>query len=446
MISVVIKGPSLKEAEEQIEKALPYADLVELRLDCFHTLDIESLRKKFSIPMIFKNELAHLKPEYIDLEEGSQNIPKGINLIISYHNFNETPVDLDAIYKRMQKTPAQIYKIAVMANNTLDALRLMIFAKSKKNLIAISMGPYGQISRILGPIIGTPITYACLDEPIAPGQVPAKTLIEQYGYRKLNPDTAIYGLIGHPVDKSISAITHNKVFKDHNAVYVKMSVLPEELPQFLELAKLLPFKGLSVTMPLKEHVASLVDRVEFEEIQAVNTVVFENDKLIGFNTDGVGALNAIEKHMLVKDKQLVVIGAGGSAKAIAAEAKKRGAYLIIINRNKEKAMQLARQLDCKGKGLDELTGPYDILINCTSSPMPISQDAIFQNALVMDINTLPKNTEFLKKAKEKGCRTISGYHMFIEQALLQFEIWFKQPISNVRKIIEEESQIIVSSR
>lgn len=481
MLCIVIKGPSIEEAHQQILKAHDYADFVELRLDYFTSLDLNAiltLRSHFSIPMIFTlrnqiqggnyaqseemrladiRKLLTLKPEYFDLEnnvppsfieEVSSNYPE-IKLIYSYHNFEETPPDLDDLYHEMQKTPVFFYKIAVKAQNSLDALRLICWTKNCNDhkLIAISMGQYGQISRILSPLMGCPFTYASLDEDpkSAPGQLSAKTLIEKYHHRFLNPNTAIYGLIGDPVSLSISDITHNHLisFCGLDAVYIKIQVTPSELSDFFQFARQLPIHGLSVTMPLKEHVIPLLDEIDAQalKIGAVNTLIFEKDKILGFNTDGVGALNAIENNCLVRDKHIVIVGAGGAAKAIAYEAHRRGGRVTILNRDDGKAHNIAQNLDCIGMGLDNMAAcaeaGYDILINCTPVPLPIKAEYILSNAIVMDIVTKPMQTIFLTMAKEKGCGVIYGYRMFIEQALGQFTLWF-----NDRLNIQEGREIL----
>lgn len=485
MICVVIKGPTVEEAHQQLSKASAYADLVELRLDCFQSWDLASLkilRSYYSIPMIFTlrsqmqggsyaqseenrlatmRSLAALKPEYIDLEnhvsagfieEISSQYPE-IKLILSYHNFTNTPKDLEGLYQQMQKTPAFFYKIAVTANNCLDALQLVCWAKKSGEsgkLIAISMGYYGQVSRILGPMMGSPVTYAALeeDQKSAPGQLSTTTLIERYHHRSLNPHTALYGLIGDPIDQSISDETHNSLIEvlGKDAVYVKIPVKPSELSDFLQFAKALPFHGLSVTMPLKEHILPFLDSIDPQalDIGAVNTLLFEGGKIFGFNTDGSGALNAIESGYQVKDKRVVIIGAGGATRAIAYEAHRRGGLVTIVNRDERKAFQIAKRLHCIGKGLDYMatcakTG-YDILINCTPSSLPIPSDYILPQAIVMDITTKPKETAFLKLASEKGCPIIYGYRMFIEQALGQFKLWFKNQIDiqESRKILEKK--------
>lgn len=481
MICVVIKGPSYEEAHQQILKAILYADLVELRLDFFAALDLNALkdlRTHFSIPMIFTlrsklqggnysqseeqrlndiRKLASLKPEYLDLENDLsmsfvEEISKHseIKTILSYHNFKETPQDLEALLIEMRKTPTAFYKIAVTAQNSLDALKLLCLAKNNDGkLIAISMGTHGQISRILAPVMGCPLTYAALDDgqTSAPGQLSAQTLLEQYHYRSLNKQTTVYGLIGDPVDQSISDATHNSLMEacGLNSVYVKMQVHPSELEQFLKLAKQLPFLGLSVTMPLKEHILPFLDNTnpQVQDIGAVNTLVLEDGKIAGFNTDGVGALNAIEKHCKVKDKRVVILGAGGAAKAIVLEAKQRGALVTILNRDAGKASELAQRLQCVGKGLDEMAvcaeEGYEILINCTPVPLPIDARDLLPTAVIMDIKTKPMETELIMQALKKGCRIVYGYEMFLEQALGQFNLWFKDRINieECRNLLDE---------
>lgn len=467
MLCVVIKGPTWEEILQQLTAASSYADCVELRLDLFSHIDIvalKQLREAWAMPMIFTlrcrshggsyahseenrlneiRQLAALKPTYIDLEynvlpsfikEISCSYPE-IKIILSYHNFTETPTDLDSLYQEMQHPSAHFYKIAVTANCSLDALHLLIWAKGKEGrVIAVSMGPQGQFGRIIGPILGIPITYASLDDGLATasGQLSAKTLKEQYHFSKLSSLTAIYGLIGDPVDASISDQTHNAFMGSNNlaAVYVKISVKPSQLAEFLLLAKQLPFRGLSVTMPLKESVIPLLDQIdpEAESIGAVNTLFFYGGKIHGYNTDGKGALNAIERTGSIEGKRVVIIGAGGAARAIAYEACRRGASVTIVNRDSEKAHRLANRFSCSSKGLEQMhictNDGYDLLINTTPVAMPTPSEYILSTAMIMDIKTRPVETALIKCALKKGCSVIYGYQMFVEQAHGQFALWF----------------------
>lgn len=471
MICAVINGPSLTEAQQQISQALTYADLVELRLDLFEFLDLPSLKRlrhAFSLPMIFTLRstqqggkyngteeqrltailsLASLNPDYIDLESDipspdvqkiATHSPKS-KIILSHHLFTNTPDDLEALYQKMQKTPADLYKIAVRANSSIDTFRLLHWTKnSPKKIIAVAMGPSGQATRILGPIFGSYLTYACLNEQqqTAPGQLTAQELKEKYGYHALKPSTAIYGLIGDPVSRSIGDTTHNAIIQENHldAVYIKIPVTPQELPEFINMAKKLPFKGLSVTMPLKEHLLPYLDHIDPAAltIGAANTILFKNGQTYGYNTDSTGALNAIEQNLPVKGKHLVILGAGGAAKAIIHEATQRGAKVTILNRHPEKAQPIADRYGCQAHPLNHITQlyqqSYDLIINCTPVGNPIDEAYILPTAWAMDITTLPHETPFLIAAKSKGCRLIHGYRMFIEQAIGQFHLWFPNQI------------------
>jgi 3-dehydroquinate dehydratase/shikimate dehydrogenase len=473
MICVVIKGPSLEQAKKQISAALPIADLVELRLDFFETLEICSLKKQFTIPMIFTlrsekkrsqeerrtalKNLAQLNPEYLDLESSDppsliqeiRTSHPNIKIILSHHDFEKTS-DPEVIYQNMQTLPAHFYKIVMTAKNSLDTMRLLSWAK-EKNVIALNMGPFGQISRILAPLVNNPITYASIEsgQESAPGQLPAKILTERYHYASLNGTTALYALIGDPVDKSVSDITHNHLFTTFNlnAVYVKIPVKIEELPEFLTWAKKIGIKGLSVTMPLKEAIVPLLDSIdpEAKKIGAVNTLHFHDGKIFGYNTDGVGALNALEKIISVKNQHIVILGAGGAAKAIAYEAKRRGAFLTIVNRDRAKACHLAKHLDAAVWALEQMPlcaqKGYTILINTTPLSLPIDPINILPGSYVMDINSRPLDTQLLKHAKKKGCTTIEGYKMFVEQALGQYNLWFQDRVSKdlAREILTAKS-------
>lgn len=443
---------------KEIEQIGPLVDLVELRLDYF------DVKKKPKTPCIFtlrkkeqggvkdiseKERLARiekyleLEPEYCDIEADTdpafiekiaKKFPK-VKLIGSYHNFEETPADLHAVLCSIKNPYFAIYKIAVKANSTPDMLRLMLFAReSKEPLSVMSMGEFGKPSRVIAPIMGSLLDYTGLyDEPNL-HRYEVKTLLETFHYRKLNRDTLIYSLIGDPVEKSPGHIFHNPRFK-HNAVYIKMIVRPNEVHEVFSLMKKLPFGGLSVTIPLKEVVQLEMDEIKpiARAIGAINTVIFKkgrvrdrpelNAPLVATNTDAPGALNAIERHIKVKNKRLAILGAGGAARAIAYEAMKRGAHVFIFNRTPERALTLANEFGCQGFGLEELSDhSYEILVN-TIPPTATVVLPIRPHIAVMDVVIVPKESSILAEAKKSGCQCIYGEEMFVEQAILQQQEW-----------------------
>jgi 3-dehydroquinate dehydratase/shikimate dehydrogenase len=340
--------------------------------------------------------------------------------IVSYHNFQETP-DLKAILEKMQlRHPmARYYKLATYANSTLDALKMVEL--QKQGVIGMSMGPLGTLTRICAPIFGAPLTYAplCEEDKNAPGQLLADELHTIYHFSRLNSETKIFGLIGDPVHRSLGHLFHNDFFKSNNlnAVYVKMVIRPDEVAEFLKRARGLPFGGLSVTAPLKQAVIPYLDEIDSEAgtIGAVNTIVFRSGKLMGYNTDGVAAVDVLGP---VKNKRIVVLGAGGSARAIVYTALQRKARVWVVNRTPEKAKAFASEFGCEWS----LTVPvYDILINTTSASMPIEPRWVLPRSHVMDIALY--ETEFLRESKRKKCRNKNGLPMYFQQALKQQALW-----------------------
>jgi 3-dehydroquinate dehydratase/shikimate dehydrogenase len=361
------------------------------------------------------------KANYIDVDWKTKTLPSG-KIIVSYHNFEETP-DLEDVLKTLQEAhpQAHFYKIATMARSTLDSFRMMEFLQKHPKMIGLCMGELGTVTRICAPIFDVPLMYAPLveEDKNAPGQLLVDQLQEIYHFKLLNQETKIFGLIGDPVHRSIGHLFHNDFFRTHsrNAVYVKMVVKPEELAQFFGSIKKLPFAGLSVTAPLKEAVLPFIDVIDpkAKAIGAVNTLAFRKGKIYGSNTDGDAALDVLGD---VQNKTLVVLGAGGAAKAIIYTAIKRGCHVVIVNRTPEKAEELAHQMGC---AWSPKVPPYDILVNTTSSSMPIDAQDILPGKTVMDIAVY--ETEFFKEAQRKGCFVLNGFPMFFQQALAQQAIW-----------------------
>ncbi len=335
-------------------------------------------------------------------------------LILSYHNFEETPSDLEELLQNMQKKgPARFYKIATWARSTLDALRMLEFVKSHPHVIGLCMGELGQITRILAPVVGTPIMYASFVEENALGQIPLATLLDTYHFRKLTPKTPIYGVIGDPIAQSPGHIYHNGKMQGEG-VYIKMRITSLELSAFFSYVRSLPFQGLSVTIPHKEEVLEFLD--ETPAMGAVNTICLKEDRLIGSNTDGIAVLQLLGN---VKGKKIVILGAGGSARAIGYVAIQEGAEVTIFNRTLEKAQKLAEDLNCLWH---DTIGDYDILINATASNDPLEEEYFHPQLVVVDLSLNPESY-FLKRAAQSGAHLISGQQVYEKQASLQRLAW-----------------------
>ncbi|MBN2479472.1 MAG: shikimate dehydrogenase [Parachlamydiales bacterium] len=462
MLAAVITGPDLFSAKRQIKNSKD-ADIIEIRLDFLDSIALDKVKKLqdyadkkiiFSLrrkehggkysqhdkKMFFDLErLFTLEPDYFDLEHDiplefiermTKKHPK-VEIIFSYHNFQNTPENLNDIFKMIKNPFAKFYKIATYANSNSDALKMLDFIKenSNENVIGVSIGEYGSFVRIISKIFNNKINYSFVDKMSSPGQISLEEMVNVYNYKNLNEDSKIYALIGDPIDQSLGHVYHNAELRkqNKNAVYVKIKMQGHELPQFFSKLKKLPFKGFSVSMPLKEKVVSFLDE-DISKVGSVNTIIVKENKLIGYNTDGIAALDAIERKVKVKDRKVLLIGAGGTAKAIAHEAMKRNANLYIFNRDEPKGFEIASKLRCRSFGLDKLsnimTDGYDIIINATSCSMHdisvVPKDSLIPGTIVLDIVTKPVDTILLKEANAKGCIVLYGMEMFINQAKKQF--------------------------
>ncbi len=448
---------STATAGEMLKKIPDQVDGIELRLDLFPKINLDELKSLKHTLMFTLRKTSHggsfqgseedrentilnllsLEPSFFDLEYDmnpsflQKTIPNHSHtkFIISYHNFQNTPENLEELYEIMTTYPAYGYKIAALSRSSNDALKMLLFSKKHPKLSVICMGDHGEFARVLGKVAGNLIDYCALteDEKTAPGQLTLKELLSIYNYPKLSPQTALYGLIGDPVTQSLGHLYHNEVFqrKQLNAVYVKMHVKKEELSIFLPLAKEMGFLGLSVTMPLKEIILSFIDHIDSKakQIGALNTLLFKSNQSFGSNTDAGGALDAIENRTLVKNKKMIIVGTGGASKAIAFEALHRGALVFILSRDKNRAQDLSSMLGCEGgSSLDKLQD-FDILVNCSPDSLMLQQLTFSSSTLVMDINYNPKETPLLTRAKEFGCPVIYGEEMFFNQAAEQTKTW-----------------------
>ncbi|KAF3600283.1 hypothetical protein F2Q69_00039106 [Brassica cretica] len=471
------------------------ADLVEIRLDSlkdFNPLeDLETIINKSPLPTLFtyrpkweggqyegdENErldvlrlAMELGADYIDVElqvatefiksiEGKK--PENFSVIVSSHNYQNTPSveDLSDLALRIQQAGADIVKIATTAVDITDVARMFhITSNAQVPTIGLVMGERGLMSRILCSKFGGYLTFGTLEsgKVSAPGQPTIKDLLDLYNFRRIGPDTKVYGIIGKPVSHSKSPIVHNQAFMsvDYNGVYVHLLV--DDLESFLKTYSSSDFAGFSCTIPHKEAALKCCDEVDplAKSIGAVNTILRRQSdgKLLGYNTDCIGSISAIEDGLRsssdassvasssspLAGKTVVVIGAGGAGKALAYGAKEKGAKVVIANRTYERALELAEAIGGKALSLTDLDNfhPEDgmVLANTTSMGMqpnvdetPISKHALKHYALVFDAVYTPRVTRLLREAEECGAITVSGSEMFVRQAYEQFEIFTGLP-------------------
>ena len=266
----------------------------------------------------------------------------------------------------------------------------------------------------------------------------------------MDAQTELYGVIGNPVRHSLSPMIHNGAFRrlGWNAVYLAFEV--NNIEEALRGMRGLGVRGVSVTIPFKTEVLPFLDKIEglAKKVGAVNTIINRRGRLIGYNTDCEGALEALEEKMDLRGKRVVLLGAGGAARAIGFGLKERGVSLIVVNRSKERGWALSKELRCNYLPISSLARmkegelEADILINATSLGMvprdgetPIPKKFLKKGMVVMDIVYEPLQTRLLREAKEKGCVTVDGLEMLIRQGMAQFEIWTgrRLKIGEIRK-------------
>ncbi len=267
----------------------------------------------------------------------------------------------------------------------------------------------------------------------------------------------IFGVIGYPIEHSLSPVMFNAAFEElkMDCGYYAFRVEPDKLSEALHGARALGFGGLNVTIPLKERAAKIVELDQTARlIGAVNTIDLKEFK--GYNTDGTGALKALEKHGIeVEDKRILILGAGGAARAIAFQLAIKNAALVIANRTESKAIALADEVrkvgTALGTGLENLKSisKMDILINTTSVGMfPNADETLVTSELmhpqltVFDIVYNPLETRLLKEAKKAGAKTIPGIDMLIFQGAEAFKIWLKKeaPLDVMERAVKQAIQ------
>jgi shikimate dehydrogenase len=249
----------------------------------------------------------------------------------------------------------------------------------------------------------------------------------------INQHTRLYGVAGYPISQSLSPAIHNAAFTacGLNAVYLAFET--KDIDGCLRGVRALGIKGMSITLPHKSAVIPLLDDVDglAEKIGAVNTIVNEGGLLVGYNTDAIGALRALEEKTELSGKNCLIIGAGGAARAIGFILRERGIKLQIANRSNKKGQELAHALESPLIALGELENTTaDILIHTTPVGMfpkegdcIVAEGVLKKGMVVMDIVYNPLDTTLLKTARSRGCVTVDGLGMFIHQGAEQFRRW-----------------------
>jgi 3-dehydroquinate dehydratase/shikimate dehydrogenase len=406
--------------------------------------------------------------EWVDLETDiADQIRRfgNVKRIISYHNLQETPADLEDLYAKMLKQDGDVYKIAVMAQTPADVARVIKLQQTApKPTVAFCMGEIGLPSRFLALKFGAPWIYAAFNKErgIAPGLPSVEDFKTTYPVRSITADTRIYGVVGDPVGHSYSPILHNHMYlrTKTNALYLPFRVPRGGLDEAIKALECVPVDGYSVTIPHKEAAADLAKEKEpFVHLSgAANTLVRRRDgTYFAANTDYAAAVDSLRNHLIERTTEgappeiaqlaILILGSGGVARAIAHALHREGANLTITARTHEKAMRLAEEVHCKVVDWHARNAHRcDVVINCTPigmhpnvDAMPVHISMLLPGMTVFDTVYTPETTMLIREAKARGCHVITGVDMFVRQAARQFELFTgKAPdIDKMRQIMRK---------
>ncbi len=464
MLCVTIFGPDKKALQSQMCESAPYADLFEWRLDLYDQealRELGALRRYHQKPLLltlrskahggcfigepkdgvaFLKRFSALKPEYLDVEDTTplskiqalrESFPQA-SMILSSHR-----------QERKIAMPWQGHvKVAIQGESILDVLEMMRAIKdAQQPFTGIVTGELGEPLRVLSKILGSSMDFAAPNGALSSiyRQLRAQEMHTLYRYPHTSTKTKICALIGDPVYTSRGPIFHNAAFKKlgEDAIYTCFAVKAEELLPFLQALERFSLHGMSVTMPHKEAImAHVVPSSAAKAIGSVNTLVRKEGCWHGHNTDGLGAIQALAKITKLHGKKVLVLGAGGTARAIAYELLQQGATVILCNRTRSKGEKVAQELGllfCPFEDLGRcLLSDVQILVHATPVGMSghdpsgclVHEEMLPSSLIVLEVVSSPEETLLVQRARRRGCQLVLGKELFLYQALEQLKLWF----------------------
>lgn len=435
------------------------ADMVELRLDGVADISIAGALNGRSCPVIVTcrptweggafdgseesrrtllEEALDAGAEYVDVEwrAGFAGVIERspARVVLSSHDFGGVPQDLLSRATAMRQSGAGVIKIAVTASRLADALPLLDVARGG-DAVVIAMGDAGVPSRLLASRFGSRWTYA--GHAVAPGQIPADRMLDEFRFRQIGADTAIYGVVGNNVMHSLSPVMHNAAFAAAglDAVYVPLRA--SDFDDFLTFADGIGVAGASVTIPFKLDALTTARDVDAQAraVGAANTLKRSPHGWAATNTDVQGFLDPLDRiyPKALAGTRAAVLGAGGAARAVVSALVARGAHVTLHARRPEQTFEVAAACGVPAGSWPPAPGSWDLLVNCTplggatalrESPLPAGP---FEGTLVYDLTYGESESPLLREARACGCLTLDGLPMLVAQAERQFEWWTGQP-------------------
>jgi 3-dehydroquinate dehydratase/shikimate dehydrogenase len=454
-LCVTVTAPTMAELRRRRDEVVG-ADLVELRLDTVTDPSVPGALEGRRVPVIvtcrpaweggqFKGseeerrrmlqEALAADADYVDLEWQANFTDllaqtAGRRVVLSMHDFSGVPGDLTERAQAMRATGAEVIKLSVTTSCLSDCLPLLDLGAQigRHGAVLIGMGPCGLATRVLARQFGSAWTYAGGERQV--GQItPAE--LDGYRFRTVTDSTEVYGLVGSPISHSVSPAMHNASFAAQQIDAVYLPLPAADTDDFVTFGRAIGLRGASVTIPFK---VSLFDRMDevypvARRIGAINTIKAVDGKWVGGNTDASGFLTPLKDRVPLRGTRVAVLGAGGSARAVAAALSSSSAQVTVYARNPLRAREIATTASCASAPLPPEPGSWDLLVNCTPVGMhPHVDDTPIEAArltgrYVYDLVYNPTNTRLLREAKAAGCQTIGGLEMLVAQATEQFEWW-----------------------
>jgi 3-dehydroquinate dehydratase/shikimate dehydrogenase len=487
-ICAVIAAPDARGMWNQLEKGLPQTRVLELRLDWL--VDDREIARFLAIlaaagpkaTMIatcrrlegggkyrgsIAQQLIHLAEAIrsgctwydIEIETVSACPPELLRVLLpegrqltSAHFFERMPTNLGRVAASLMRGRPAAIKIAAQCDSLADSLKLVAFGRTsgwmRRNTVVMPMGEVALPTRFLALREAGKFMYAPVENATAPGQISLQDVKNLYRVNGLDRQTRVYGVIGDPVGHSLSPQLQNAGFRARRMNAVYLPFLVHDVKDFIGAIGPLGIKGFSVTIPHKERILKYLDGCDplAKVIGAVNTVVVRGGaKLYGYNTDYVGVLRALESRIPLGNSRVLILGAGGAARAVAFALAQAGAAVCISARRPERARLLAKAAGGEAIAWNKLRHEFfDAIVNATPVGMhphvdrsPIESRDL-NCRLVFDTIYRPRVTKLLELAARRGIETVSGVDMFVAQGTAQWEIWTGQraPAAAMRKAVE----------
>jgi 3-dehydroquinate dehydratase / shikimate dehydrogenase len=382
-----------------------------------------------------------------------KRLAESANGLLSLHYFEGTPTEKDLIrlqrgmVRSAKKIRFRATKIATHCGSLLESLHLLRLAGGMRNAVVVPMGEIAAPARVLALRAGSALAYAPVETETAPGQISLDEMKHLYRADRLDRRTGVYGVIGDPICHSLSPHLHNAGFRARcvNAVYLPFLV--KDLKDFVASIEAIGIKGFSVTLPHKQEIMRHLEGCDplAIAIGAVNTVVVRGGgKLFGYNTDYVGVIRTLERRIPLAGSRVLILGAGGAARAVAFALVQGGSSVVICARHPKAAQKLARSVRGEAIAHTRIKHEYfDAIVNATPvgmhphtdrSPLTLRE---LNCRLVFDLIYRPQKTKLLRFAAKRRIEAVSGLEMFLEQGIAQWEIWMgeRAPETPMRRAV-----------